>query len=165
MRGMIRRAVILALAVLAPAAVARAQFYDVDGAYHCLTKPDAACTKALGDAPAPPPPPATKEAKEAEAAPALAAVVARVKQGTATADDIRLLETRADAKDPRAIEVLAWCKLNGIGTPADALGAYWLYREAAGLGVAKARENQVAIFETKLTSDQRQQVLLGEGAR
>jgi hypothetical protein len=160
-----RIASVLTLAVLAPAA-AQAQFYDMDGAYRCVTKPDAACTKGLGDAPPPAPTqPTGKDAKEAADAPALAGAITRVKEGAPTADDIHLLEARAAAKDAHAIEVLAWCKLNGIGTPGDAVGAYWLYRDAAGLGVTKARENQIAIFETRLTSDQRQQVLLQEDSR
>ena len=77
----------------------------------------------------------------------------------------RPVEQRADAKDPRAIEVLAWCTLNGIGMKPDPLAAFWLYREAAALGVVNAAKNQVAIFETRLTSAERQQVLLKENAR
>jgi len=65
----------------------------------------------------------------------------------------------------RAVEVLGWCKLGGIGTTADVVAAYWLYREAADLGVPNARKNQVAIYETRLTPEQRQQVLLKENAQ
>ncbi|MGH3578773.1 MAG: SEL1-like repeat protein, partial [Mycobacterium sp.] len=63
------------------------------------------------------------------------------------------------------VEVLGWCRLNGIGAPRDPVAAYWLYRQASGLGVPHARENQVAIYKHQLTSEQRQQVLTGENNR
>jgi hypothetical protein len=146
---------LLALLTLFPAA-SRAQFYDLDGAYRCLTTPDAACEKDLRLQP---------QTKPPVAEPSLEQVIARVRDRTVTPRDIDFLEKRAAANDPRAVEVLAWCKLNGIGTPADALGAFWLYGQAASLGVANARKNQIAIYETRLTSDQRQQVLARESNR
>ena len=145
---------------MAPEA-ARAQFFDLDGVYRCVTAPDPACAAPPAGRPAAPAPVA-KDAAGAQAAAGMGDAIARVKQGAASADDIRLIEARAAAKDPRAVEVLAWCKLNGIGMAADAVGAYWLYREAAGLGIANARANQIAIYETRLSSEQRHQVLLKE---
>lgn len=140
---------------------ARAQFYDLDGAYHCVTTPDAACGERLGNRPPPPPPP--KETLDGpSAAASLADAIVRLKKGAATGADIRLIEARAGAKDPHAVEALAWCRLNGIGMVPDAVGAYWLYREAADLGVANARKNQIAIYETRLSSAERHQVLLRE---
>lgn len=151
-------ALVALVAVAAPAA--RAQFYDLDGAYRCVTAPDQACDKGeAGRAAAP------QAAEKKPSPPSLADAIERVKRRAASAGDIDLLEHHAAAKDPRAIEVLAWCKLNGIGMKPDALAAFWLYREAAGLGVANASKNQVAIYETRLTSAQRQQVLLKENAR
>ena len=154
-----RRAVFpaLLLALLGPAPC-RAQFYDLDGAYRCFTAPDAGCAEHQRDQP---PEPATKTLPE----PSLDEAIAHVRQRAATPEDMRALETRAAARDPRAVEVLAWCRLNGIGAPADALAAYWLYREAAELGVANARKNQIAIYESRLAPEQRQQVLLKENAR
>ena len=49
-----------------------------------------------------------------------------------------LLEAHAEQKEPRAIEALAWCKLNGVGWPADPIAAFFLYGEAAQLGVPAA---------------------------
>ena len=149
----------IAVFLLVPG-LARAQFYDLDGAYRCVTAPDAGCAGRLGASPTPPPP--SKSEIAASAAIDMGDAIARVKRGRASAADIALIEARAAAKDARAVEVLAWCKLNGIGVPADAAGAYWLYREAAGMGIANARQNQIAIFETRLSSEQRQQVLLKE---
>jgi len=145
-----------AVLALVPTA-ALAQFYDLDGAYRCLTAPSAACEKDLSEQPRPKPPP--------PAGPTMEQVIAKVRNRTAGPAEIGFLKTRADADDPRAVEVLAWCTLNGIATPADALGAFWLYGKAASLGVANARRNQLAIYETRLTPDQRQQVLARENNR
>jgi hypothetical protein len=46
--------------------------------------------------------------------------------------------------------------------PADPVAAYVLYGEAAQLGIPTARSNQIAIFETRLTQQQRQLVLMRE---
>ena len=137
--------------------MAPAQFYDLDGAYRCLTAPDADCEKNLRDQPRPGPPP--------PAGPTLEGVIDKVRSNSLGPREVEFLEKRAAANDPRAVEVLAWCKLNGIGVPADALAAFWLYRQAASLGVANARQNQIAIYENRLTPDQRQQVLLREQSR
>ena len=153
----------LALAVAVAAPAAQAQFYDLDGAYHCVTAPDQGVRRGRDRASRaraarsrrtrkPPPPPSLAEA------------IDRVKRRAATAADIALLEQRAEAKDPRAIEVLAWCKLNGIGMKPDALAAFWLYHDAAALGVANAGKNEIAIYEDRLTSAERQQVLVKENA-
>jgi len=136
---------------------ARAQFYDLDGTYHCVTAPNAACNDRLDEPQKPATPPTLKEDP-----PRLEDAIARVKTGAATAADIRLLDNAVAAKDARAVEVMAWCTLNGIAMPADPMRAYWLYGEAASLGVANARMNQLAIYKTRLTSEQRQQVLVQE---
>ena len=159
MPGMTSRLLVLlaAFALIAPAA--RAQFYDLDGAYRCLTAPTAACEQDLRDQPKP-------EAKpRPPSEPTLEQAIAKVRDKTAGAREIELLTKRAAANDPRAVEVLAWCKLNAIGTPADPVAAYWLYRQAAALGVANARRNQITIYEKLLTSEERQQVLTRENAR
>jgi hypothetical protein len=150
--------VVLALSV---ARVASAQFYDLDGAYRCLQTPDAACQEGLHDRPQPAQPSATAAAK----GPSLDQAIAKVRAKTAGPAEIELLEKQAAANEPRAVEVLAWCKLNGIATPRDAVGAYWLYRQAAALGVPNARRNQIAVFEHRLTSEERQQVGARENAQ
>ena len=148
--------------LLALALPARAQFYDLDGAYRCLKAPDPACEKELADqAPTPAPPvPPTKPNE-----PNFAEAVAHVRDKRAGPGDIEVLGRLAEANDPRAVEVLAWCRLNGIGAARDPVAAYWLYRQAAGLNVAHARENQIAVFERQLTPEQRQEVLTGENKR
>lgn len=92
-------------------------------------------------------------------------VIAHVRAGSVDAHDFEILQHAVAAKDPRAIEVLAWCRLNGIGGPADIVAAYRLYGAAADLGVPNARKNQIAIYETRLTPEQRQLVLLPQTAR
>jgi len=133
---------------------ARAQFYDLDGAYHCVTKADPACTAEAKLPPAPPPP------RAVYTGPTMQSVIAAIRAQKLTDADMRLLEDHAGQKEPRAVEALAWCKLNGIGWPADPVAAYFLYGEAAELGVPNAQANQVAIFETRLTQQQRQDLLV-----
>lgn len=154
-----RWGLVLALAVMLAAPAAHAQFYDLDGAYRCVTKPDQACGDREAARPAAP-----QQAEKQPAPPTLAEAIDRVKRRAATDGDIKVLEDRAAGKDPRAIEVLAWCKLNGIGMKEDALAAFWLYHDAAALGVANAGKNEIAIYENRLTSAERQQVLLKENA-
>ena len=94
-----------------------AQFYDLDGTYHCVTAPDAACKDRL-DAPqkSAVPPTLTQDPP-----PRLDDVIARVKQRAATAADIRLLENAVAAKDARAVEVMARDEANGA--PASQVAA------------------------------------------
>jgi TPR repeat protein len=145
--------------ILALAPPAGAQFYDLDGAYRCLTAPDAACEKELRDQPrpAPAPPPAS--------GPTMEQVIAKVRDKSVGPRELAFLEQQAAADQPRAVEVLAWCKLSGVGAPADALAAYWLYRQAARLGVANAKRNQTAVFQTRLSPEERHQVLVQENAQ
>jgi TPR repeat protein len=163
-RDMLFSAALVVAAVLAQssAQIASAQFYDLDGAYRCLETPDAACAEGLRDRPQPAQPSATTAAPKG---PSLDQAIAKVRAKTAGAADIAFLEKEAAANEPRAVEVLAWCKLNGIATPRDAVAAYWLYRQAAALGVANARRNQIAVFEHRLTSEERQQVAARENAQ
>jgi TPR repeat protein len=151
----------IAVFLLLAATAAHAQFYDLDGAYRCLKTPDAQCEKDLADQPTqgPPPPPPKP------VAPDVGAAIAHVRDKTVGAKDIQTLTHSAEANDPRAVEVLAWCKLNGLGTARDPVAAYWLYRQAAALNVPHARENQIAVFEKQLTPEQRQQVLTEENSR
>jgi TPR repeat protein len=143
--------------VLLSGAPARAQFYDLDGAYHCLTAPDAACKKSENPPPPlPPPPPATSTVEE---------VIEHIRAQKVTPADIEAIKQRAAAKEPRAVEVLAWCELNGIGTKADPIEAYVLYGEAARLGVPTAKSNQAAVYETRLNQEQRQLALMREQSR
>jgi TPR repeat protein len=158
MAAMHSRALLLSLALVVSlvsgVAPVRAQFYDLDGAYHCLTKADAACAAAVNlPPPAPPPPPPVT-------GPTMESVVADIRAQKVSAGDLQLLDGHVANKEPRAVEAMAWCKLNGLGAPADPLAAYFLYGEAAQLGVPNAQANQVAIFETRLTQQQRQDLLV-----
>src|SRR5579863_2791359 len=143
-------AIAAALPMLRPGP-AHAQYYDLDGAYRCLTAPDDKC-KMSGQPPPPlpPPPPTTPTVEE---------VIAHIRMQKVTQDDIDGLQKRAAAKEARAVEALAWCKLNGIGVASDPVEAYLLYGEAAQLGIPAAKSNQSAIFETRLTPEQRQLML------
>jgi hypothetical protein len=161
---MLQRGLLLMLVCLAAlAAPARGQFYDLDGAYRCLEKPDPECEKNLRDRP--PPPPAAEQPPPKPSEPEFAEVVAHVRAKATSAKDIEVLRRLAKTNDPRAVEVLAWCELNGLGTPRDPVAAYKLYRQAAELGVAHARDNQNSVFERQLSPEQRQAILLEENKR
>ena len=147
----------VAAALALPGSSAQAQYYDLDGAYRCLTAPDAACKISEQPPPPLPPPPV--------ATPTVEEVIGRIRLQQATQEDIGALERRAAAKEGRAFEALAWCKLNGIVVASDPLEAYFLYGNAAQLGIPTAKSNQNAIFETRLTPEQRQLVLMREQAQ
>jgi TPR repeat protein len=152
-----QRAFLLLFALLGAAMMAgvpaQAQFYDLDGTYHCLTKTDAACAAAGNAVPgAPPAPP--------PAGPTIDQVIAHIKAQKVSAEDMKLLEGHAANHEPRAVEALAWCRLNGIGGKPDALEAFFLYGEAARLGVPNAQANQTSIFESRLSQQQRQDALM-----
>jgi hypothetical protein len=132
---------------------ARAQFYDLDGSYRCVTQSDPACA-AVAKLPPPPAP------KPGHSGPTVESVFAAIRAHKLDSPDMQLLEDHAQQKEPRSVEALAWCKLNGIGWPADPIAAYLLYGAAAALGVPKAGANQIAIFETRMNQQQRQDVLM-----
>jgi hypothetical protein len=169
----------LALA-LAPAA-ARADFYTLEGRFQCLDRADAVCTDAvvakleppfaapppdsrdsvasLPEAAAQPPTRAAPAAAAKEPADPILAVAKRIERAKPEAGDLDRLRHAADAGDGRAIELLAWCALKGIGTGRDPVQAYLLYGKAAAADVPRARQNQALVFESALDSAERQRVL------
>jgi TPR repeat protein len=87
------------------------------------------------------------------------AIARRVADERPEAGDADRLKHAAAAGDARAIELLAWCALKGIGMDRDPIAAYLLYGKAAAAAVPQARENQRLIYERTLSSAQRQLVL------
>jgi TPR repeat protein len=107
-------------------------------------------------------------AKSAPATPVadpLEAVAARLQARNPAPGDLAFVLARAKASDSRALEMLAWCALKGVGIPANPLHAYLLYADAAKAGAADARANQAIVFKRDLTQEQRQQVLEYENGR
>ena len=171
----------LTLAAALAASSARADFYSLEGRFQCLDRPGAVCYDATPSlepplpaqrppppaqkvtAPqphqAPPPAPALSTAAPPQPKDPIVAAAARIKADRPAAGDLDLLRRAAAADDPRAIELLAWCALRGIGTSRDAVAAFFLYGEAAANAVPHARENQAAVYERLLTPEQRQHVL------
>ena len=96
----------------------------------------------------------------------LQVVAARIQVRRPSSNDIAWLGRAALNGDARAIELLAWCKLNAIGMARDPVEAYLLYGAASKAALPNARDNQRLIYERDLNSDQRQQVLdlANEGA-
>jgi hypothetical protein len=179
--------VALPLALALSERPAHADFYALDGRFQCLSQSRAVCYDARPSRAASAP--AATEAPEtaALAAPAQAEtpqpafiapspaptrslaqpdpmleIAARIKAKRPAADDVAALRRAAAAGDPRAIELLAWCALRGIGTGRDPMAAYLLYGEAPANAVPRARENQAAIYTQLLSSEERQRILAYE---
>jgi hypothetical protein len=167
----------LALYPALAATPARADFYALEGRFQCLDHAGAVCFDATSDIDVTPPAPSDSVVPESQrpspaplavAAPRAAppapidpiiAAARRIERKAPAAGDLDMLRRSADSGDSRAVELLAWCALHGIGERADAVAAYYLYGRAAALGVAHARENQRLVYERSLTNDERQQVL------
>lgn len=175
-------AVLAVSAWCALASPAAAQFYSIEGRFECLNDPKAVCFDATNDGPLAKPiaraapsagmlihPPPARPASQASAAPRpaepadpLREIARRLETGRPAAGDPAALRRLAEAGDKRALELLAWCNLRGLGVARDPLQAYLLYGVAADIGVADARRNQAIIYETDLTPEQRHRVLLME---
>ncbi len=176
---------------LAASRPARADSTQLQWQYECLKNPDAVCFDAtpsgadpLAPKPAavaapaeepataspaaagPPAAPARKQAAKssppAAAADPLAAVAGRLQAGKPTAADMAALQARAKQGHPRALELLAWAELVGVGVPRDPVQAYFHYGMAAAAGVPTGRRDQAAIFSGSLTNEERQQILVIE---
>ena len=166
---------ILALGMITPA---HADFYSLDGRFQCLDHANTVCGNpeplvvqkppALPAATAPlqepvavavmPPrphfPPPVPRSDDP-----LHEIALRVEAQQPRSGDIAWLRQAAERGNPRAMELLAWCDLNAVGTERDAVKAYLLYGAAADAALPHAHENQAVIYESDLTSNQRQQVL------
>ena len=173
--------------LMAQLSAAHAEFFSLDGRFQCLDSGAAFCGEAQ-DVVKPRPAPArpalvqtiAPEPIEAEpiavptpsATPATAparvaarpidplqVVAARIQARRPSSNDLTWLAQAARDGNVRAIELLAWCKLNAIGMARDPVEAYLLYGAAGNAALPHARENQRLIYERDLDSDQRQQVL------
>jgi len=160
--------------------------------YQCLRDPEAVCfdsTPSGADPLAPKPVPAaapvaapaeeSAPARQAVAAPALGkpaakpasiapptdmmgAIAGHLRAGKPTPGDIAALQARARQGHVRALELLGWAELFGIGVPRDPVQAYFHYGMAAAAGLPTGRRDQAAIFTNDLTNEERQQILLIE---
>jgi hypothetical protein len=175
-RLMIAGATLGVVTLLTGGAPARADFYSLDGRFQCLDSKAAVCgdadpvVHAMPPAPVVQPMPAAgpaqiappETAQRVTPAPTddpMLAIAKRVQSGAATGSDLVWLRQAAHAQNGRAVELLAWCVLRGIGTPSDPIQAYILYGIAASNGLPHARDNQALVYEQDLTSEQRQQLL------
>jgi hypothetical protein len=121
-------------------------------------------------APAPRPGAALPSAKAAAANPTppaatvdiLGTIAGRLRVGKPTPGDIKTLQARARQGNARALELLAWSELVGVGVPRDPVQAYFHYGMAAAAGLPTGHRDQAAIFTYDLTSEERQQILLIE---
>jgi hypothetical protein len=175
----------LALAAVRPAQADSAQLH---WEYQCLRDPDAVCfdsTPSGVDPLAPKPMPAAAPAEEAAPAKSAAAppalgkpaakpasiaaptdmmgtIASHLRAGKPTSGDMATLQARARQGHVRALELLGWAELFGIGIPRDPVQAYFHYGMAAAAGLPTGRRDQAAIFTNDLTNEERQQILLIE---
>lgn len=104
-----------------------------------------------------------KSASPAAQAPdPLRAIAARLQARKPSAADLAVLQARATAGNARALELLAWAELVGVGVARDPVQAYFLYGKAAAAGAPTGRRDQAAVYEGTLTPEERQQILLIE---
>jgi len=174
---------ITAAALLAKLPAAQAEFFSLSGRFQCLESGAAVCGDAQqivkqpaasapaiaqADIAAPiavPTAAAPIERLAPAATPAARAVdpvqvvATRIQARRPSSNDIAWLAQAARHGDARAIELLAWCKLNAIGMARDPVEAFLLYGAASSAALPNARDNQRLIFERDLDSGQRQQVL------
>jgi len=174
---------ITAAALLAKLPAAQAELFSLSGRFQCLESGAAVCGDAQQIAKQPAASaPAIAQADIAApiAVPTAAAPIERLAPAATPAaravDPVQVVATRIQARRPssndiawlaqaardgdaRAIELLAWCKLNAIGMARDPVEAFLLYGAAGSAALPNARDNQRLIFERDLDSGQRQQVL------
>jgi hypothetical protein len=105
---------------------------------------------------------AAKPAPPAAMADVLGTIAGRLRVGKPTPGDIKTLQARARQGNARALELLAWSELVGVGVPRDPVQAYFHYGMAAAAGLPTGHRDQAAIFTYDLTSEERQQILLIE---
>jgi TPR repeat protein len=183
MRRVLGRSILATAALVVSAIPAHADFYRLDGRFECLARPDAVCfdkSQAPPDPyeatpadsthaaarPKPAPPAGATEVVQKASRPVdpILAIADRIKRDHPDPGDLAILHRAADTGDPRAVELLAWCSLRGIGTDPDPYQAYLLYGKAAALSVPHARENQRLVFERSLSSTERERILELEAA-
>jgi TPR repeat protein len=150
--------------VLAPLAapLARAESSPLEWQYECLKDPDAVCFDGTPSGSDPLQAPAPKPARKAAPSDPLAVIATHLRARNPRPADIAALQARSRAHDPRALELLAWAELTGVGVPRDPVRAYFIYGMAAAAGMPNGRRDQVVIFESSLTEEQRQHILVIE---
>jgi TPR repeat protein len=156
-------ACIAAVLAMAGARPAHADLSDLEWQYKCLKDPDAVCYDATPSGTDPPTAGAGESASPAAQAPdPLRAIAARLQARKLSAADLAVLQARATAGNARALELLAWAELVGVGVARDPVQAYFLYGRAAAAGAPTGRSDQAAIYNGLLTPEERQQILVIE---
>jgi len=99
-------------------------------------------------------------APAAQAPDPLRAIAARLQARQPTPADLTALQAQAAGGNARALELLAWAELVGVGVSRDPVQAYFLYGIAAAAGAPTGSRDQAAIYEKDLTAEERQEILL-----
>ena len=151
----------LVLATLA-APPARAEASPLEWQYDCLKNPDAVCFDATPSGSDPLPAQAPKAAPKAAPSDPLVAIAAHLQARKPRPADIAALQALARAGNARALDLLAWAELVGIGVPRDPVQSYFHYGMAAAAGMRNGRRDQAMIYEGMLSPEERQKIILIE---
>ncbi len=77
-----------------------------------------------------------------------------VEQNRVTPLELAEINRRVELNDSKAIEVLAWMYTKGVGVAPDLAAAFKLYKLAAKLQVANAKENAAKVYKA-MSAEQR----------
>lgn len=81
-----------------------------------------------------------------------------VQENQVTPTVIDEIEKIVALDDPKAVEIYAWMFAKGAGVQKDLIKAFDLYKKAIALGVDKADENAVKVFNV-MTREQKERVI------
>lgn len=80
-----------------------------------------------------------------------------IEKNQVTPIDLERLQTKVDAKDPKATEIYAFMLTKGIGVSKDFIKAFNTYKKAESLGIDTAKQNSTEIYKA-MTPDQRSKI-------
>ena len=80
--------------------------------------------------------------------------VKAVQQNRVTPVELKIITSRTEKKDPKAIEIYAWMNAKGVGVKQDLIQAFHYYMEADRLNVADAKKNASLVYQA-MSKDQR----------
>jgi hypothetical protein len=66
------------------------------------------------------------------------------------------IQNMVDNNNPKAVELLAWMKANGIGCSQDLVSSYYLYKKASRLKVKNASKNALLVYKSLPDTTRRQ---------
>jgi len=75
-------------------------------------------------------------------------IVNAVKKSKVSPYHFTKIQAMSDNDNPKAIELLAWMKANGVGCKQDLVSSYYLYKKASRLKVKNASKNALVVYKS-----------------